>query len=59
MERVGYRLRFFAGRPAFAAHLVSPLSCVERDTFDLRFGFSCGALAAKLVQHWRRIRASS
>src|SRR5260370_12041102 len=29
MERVGYRLRVFAGRPAFAAHLVSPHSCVE------------------------------
>ena len=28
MERVGYRLRVFSGRPAFAAHLVSP-SCVE------------------------------
>jgi hypothetical protein len=24
MERVGYRLRVFIGRPAFAAHLVSP-----------------------------------
>jgi len=50
MERVGYRLRVFAGRPAFAAHLVSPLRASNRDTLNSRFGFSCGALVAKLVR---------
>jgi hypothetical protein len=51
MERVGCRLPVFVGRPAFAAHLVSPLCASNRDTLNLRFGFSCGALVAKLVQH--------
>ena len=51
MERVSYRPRVFAGRPAFAAHLVSPLRASNRDTLDLRFGFSCGELVAKLVRH--------
>jgi len=33
MERVGYRLRVFVGRAAFASHLVSPPSCVKPGHF--------------------------
>src|SRR5713226_1985185 len=51
MERVGCRPGVFAGRPAFAAHLVSPLRASNRDTLNLRFGFSCGALVAKLLRY--------
>jgi hypothetical protein len=50
MERIGYRLRAFAGRLAFAAHLVSPLRASNRDSLSLRFGLSCGALVTKLVR---------
>jgi len=34
MKRVGCRLGVFAGRPASAAHLVSPLWCVEPGHFE-------------------------
>jgi hypothetical protein len=50
MERVGYRLRVFVGRAAFASHLVSPRRALNRDTLSLRFSFSCGTLVAKLVR---------
>ena len=37
----------------FAAHLVSPLRASNWDTLNLRFGFSCGVLVAKLAGHQR------
>jgi hypothetical protein len=51
MECISCCLRAFGGRPAFAAHSVSPLRASNRETLDLRFGLSCGALVAKLVRH--------
>jgi hypothetical protein len=40
MERVSYSPRAIGSRPAFAAHLVSPLRASNQDTLNLRFGFS-------------------
>ena len=50
MERVSYCPRAFGSRPAFAAHLVSPLRASNQDSLNLRFGFSWGALVAKLFR---------
>ena len=50
MERVIYCPRAFGSRPAFAAHLVSPLRASNQDSLNLRFGFSWGALVAKLFR---------
>lgn len=46
MERVGCRPGVFVGRPALAAHLVSPLGASNRDTLGRRLGLSWGALTA-------------
>jgi hypothetical protein len=40
MKRVSCGLRAIGSRPAFAAHLVSPLRASNQDTLNLRFGFS-------------------
>ena len=50
MERVSYCPRAFGSRPAFAAHLVSPLRASNQDSLNLRFGFSWGVLMAKLFR---------
>src|SRR5258708_22017566 len=51
MEGIGCRLRGRVGAVGLAAHVVAPLRASNRDTLSLRFGFSCGALVAKLVRH--------
>jgi hypothetical protein len=58
MKRVGYRLRDFASRSAFAAHLVSPFVRRLRH-FKFAIWHLYAALVARFVRHWRRIRASS
>ena len=46
MEGVVGRLRAFANRLVFAAHLVSPLSCVELGYFRIAIWLWCGAIVA-------------
>jgi hypothetical protein len=49
MERVGYRLRVF-GVARRSRRIWCPLRASNRDTLNLRSGFSCGELVPKLVR---------